>query len=244
MNAMRPAGRCFEIEQVRFGNGNVYRAPLFATGEVAQISAAVRDVPASLLVEAWNSPDSSMVTIGAPLYRNRDVPEHYTACARAQNRLLYRHFRLAHERVAGFFERRYGALVVFAEELAVPGFHVFTFPRAGEHGAGGWHVDMLHAQVPFFARHRAEVAGVVNFTVPFEVPAGGTGMDIEEDAPGSPQSGGGAHVWMPYEPGVMVFTEAEYRHRIGSSHCLRDGERRVTLQGHGVLFRGRWILFW
>jgi hypothetical protein len=42
----------------------------------------------------------------------------------------------------------------------------------------------------------------------------------------------------------MVFTEAEYRHRIGSSHCLRDGERRVTLQGHGVLFRGRWILFW
>jgi hypothetical protein len=42
----------------------------------------------------------------------------------------------------------------------------------------------------------------------------------------------------------MVFTEAEYRHRIGLSHCLRDGERRVTLQGPGVLFRGRWVLFW
>jgi len=204
----------------------------------------VRDVPASLLVEAWDSPDSSMATIGAPLYRNRHVPEHYSACARAQNRLLYRHFRLAHERVAGFFEHRYGAPVVFAEELAVPGFHVFTFPSAGEHEAGGWHVDMLHAQVPFFARHRAEVGGVVNFTVPFEVPDGGTGMDIEDDAPGLSQRGGGAHVRVPYEPGVMVFTEAEYWHRIGRSCCLRDGERRVTLQGHGVLFRDRWVLFW
>jgi hypothetical protein len=241
----RPGMAAPHVGQVRFGAASAFSAGLFTPAEVAEVSAAVHHVPAQLRHECWRAPGvSSMATIGEPLYRNRDRFDYYTASAQAENRPLYRHFRLAHERVAAFFERRYGLPVVYAEELAVPGFHVFSFDRPGKYEGGGWHVDGLQAQVPFFAARRNEVEGVVNFTVPFEVPDGGSGMDLEDDVHGSFGAGGGEAVTMQYLPGVMMFTESEYWHRIGASHCRRDGGRRVTLQGHGVRFRGRWVLFW
>jgi hypothetical protein len=245
MPTLTAAPEAAGVQGIRFGAGTVFLARLFDTDEVARLAAAVRAVPAGLRRQASDAAtDGRMATIGEPLYRNRDRFDYYTARAQAENRLLYRHFRLAHDRVAEFFERRYGVPVVFAEDLAVPGFHEFSFGAAGNYGAGGWHYDMLHAQVPYLARHAGEIEGVVNFTVPIETPSGGTGMDLEDDSSDSPGPGGGIRVRAPYLPGVMVFNEAEYWHRIGASLCLGDGERRVTLQGHGIRFRGRWLLFW
>jgi hypothetical protein len=42
----------------------------------------------------------------------------------------------------------------------------------------------------------------------------------------------------------MLFNERELQHRIGPSRVLTSGECRLTLQGHGVRFRGRLQLFW
>jgi hypothetical protein len=229
---------------VEFGSGVLYRCQLFTPTEAEEIVAAVDRLPSSLRRNVWSTLGGGMSTIGEPLYRNRERLDYYTRCARRDNRRLYRHFRFAHDAVAAFFERRYQAPVVFAEELAVPGFHVFEYQRAGAHDGGSWHFDMLHQQVPYFVANAGEVAGVVNFTLPVEVPGGGTGMDLCDDEPGAVHLGTGTPVRAAYEPGVLVFTEREYWHRIGGSTCLRDGERRVTLQGHGVHFRGRWVLFW
>lgn len=237
--------RAARVDRTSFGLGSAFSAPLFTPAEVAAVSAAVHDVPAALRRKCWDTSDvGSMATIGEPLYRNRERLDYYAERARAENRPQYRHFRVAHERVATFFEHRYGLPVVYAEDLAVPGFHVFTFTRPGVYEGGGWHVDGLHDQVPYFAAHRHEVRGVVNFTVPFEVPDGGSGMDLEDDVPGSGRSGGGEAATVPYQPGVIVFTESEYWHRIAASHCHAPAQRRVTLQGHGVRFRDRWVLFW
>jgi len=63
-----------------------------------------------------------------------------------------------------------------------------------------------------------------------------------EPGPVPPGSGVRAHI--PYRPGVVLFTEREYWHRIGPSTC-RAGDRRLTLQGHGVRLRGEGLLlFW
>lgn len=229
---------------VEFGSGVLYRCALFSSAEAGEIVAAVDRLPSPLRRNLWSTAGGGMSTIGEPLYRNRERLDYYTGCARADNPRLYRHFRFALDAVAAFFERRYEAPVVFAEELAVPGFHIFEYQRAGAHDGGSWHFDMLHQQVPYLVANAGEVEGVVNFTLPVEVPSGGTGMDLCDDEPGPAQLGTGTPVRAAYEPGVLVFTEREYWHRIGGSTCLRDGERRVTLQGHGVHFRGRWILFW
>jgi len=244
VTAARQELRPDPAQRVGFGTAEVFRARLFSPAETAEISAAVDRIPASLRRHGWSSGSSGMVTIGEPLYRNRARPDYYAECARADNRRLYRHFRWVYEKVAEFFEQRYRAPVVFAEELALPGFHLFEYLRAGRYEGGSWHFDLLHRQVPFLAAHHDEIQAIVNFTLPVEVPSGGTGMDLVDDEPGAAVPGAGVGLAAPYAPGVLVFNEREYWHRIGASTCLHDGERRVTLQGHGVRFRGRLLLFW
>ena len=170
--------------------------------------------------------------------------DYYTQCARDGNCRLYQHFKEAYEAVARYFEQRYSAPVVFAEDLAVPGFHVFDYPQRGVYSGGSWHFDQLYLQVPYLAVHRAEITDIVNFTLPVQVPSGGTGMDLCDGGPDDDGQGRGARISTPYEPGVLVFNEHEYWHRIGASTCCGDGERRITMQGHGVCFRRRWVLFW
>jgi hypothetical protein len=230
---------------VSFGHGELFRARLFTSAEAQEISAQIDTVPVGLRRPSNPSPaDGGMSTIGEALYRNRDRMDYYTRCARADNQRLYQHFRGLYERVGLFFEQRYSAPVVFADQLAVPGFHVFDYPQRGVYDGGGWHFDSLYLQVPFLAAHRAEITAIVNFTLPIEVPSGGTGMDLCDEGPGDDGQGRGTRVSTPYVPGVLVFNEREYWHRIGESRCLEDGERRITLQGHGVCFRSQWLLFW
>lgn len=227
-------------ERVRFGTGELLRVELLDTERVAAALAQVDAVPADLRDVA----DGGLTTVGRPLYRHRDRPAEYAHHARTDNRRLYRHFRDVHEAVAGFVERHYDAPVVFAEELAVPGFHVFTFAAPGDHPGGGWHLDALAEQVAFLAARRAEVAGVLNLTLPLEVPTGGTGMDLWDGGPGPDGQGRGTPVHAAYTPGVMIVTERDHWHRIGASRCRHAHERRITFQGHAVLWRGRWVLFW
>ncbi|MCR6485067.1 hypothetical protein M8542_19755 [Amycolatopsis sp. OK19-0408] len=236
-----------DTEEITFGGARVFTAELFTAAEVDVVRAVVDDVPAGLWHEGRRTPDGgSMGTIGEPLYRNRERLEHYAACARAENRVLYRHFRVVHERVAAFFEQRYGLPVVYAEELAVPGFHVFGFEGPGEYLGGCWHVDVLETQAPCLVARDADITAVVNFTVPFELPDGGSGMDLEADGPAATAArrGGGQAITVPYRAGRMLFTESEVWHRISGSRCLSPGQRRVTHQGHGVRLDDRWILFW
>lgn len=235
------------VEEITFGGARVFTAGLFTPAEVAEVRAAVDAAPAGLRHEARRTPGGgSMATIGEPLYRNRARLDHYAACVGAESRVLYRHFRFVHERVAAFFADRYGLPVVFAEELAVPGFPVFGFGAPGEYAGGSWHVDVLETQAPCLVARVADISAVVNFTVPFELPDGGSGMDLESDAPGasSVHRGGRQPITVPYRTRTMLFTESEVWHRISGSRCLSPGQRRVTYQGHGVRLDGRWILFW
>jgi hypothetical protein len=51
-------------------------------------------------------------------------------------------------------------------------------------------------------------------------------------------------VHVAYHPGVVLFNDCELLHRIGASVCRDAGESRLTMQGHGVRYRGRLLLFW
>ena len=221
---------------VPIGSQQVLLHRTFTPAEAAAIAHHVLHPPPDLRKACWYA-QPTLITIGAPLYCNRDDLATYAARARATNALLYTAYRQLHDRVADFFEERYGQPVAYVDELAVPGFHLMRYADPGHYEGGGWHMDEMAAQVPYFAEHADELRGSLNFTLPLAVPSGGTGMDLRADTGGEP-----AHV--PYEPGVMLFNECEIVHRIGASTCLVAGEHRLTLQGHGVRFRGRTLLFW
>lgn len=241
LNEALDRSRAVHTQRVPFGRGELFRAQLFTDGQIQEISAQIDTVPGALRRQPTAG---GMTTIGEPLYLNRHRLDYYTQCAHADNQRLYSHFSHVYERLAGFFAQRYGAPVVYPEELAVPGFHIFEFLQPGEYRGGSWHFDTLYLQVPALAARREEISDVVNFTLPVQVPSGGTGMDLCDGGPGDDGQGRGVRIRTPYRPGLLVFNEHEYWHRIGDSRCLGAGERRVTLQGHGVCFQGQWLLFW
>ena len=226
-------------ERVPVGRSEVYLRRVLTGDEAARIAADVLDPPAELRDACWHA-GNDLSTIGEPLYRNRERPDYYAERARSTNRMLYRAYPGLYERVAGLFEDRYRVPVAFVDELAIPGFHLMWYDLPGRHEGGGWHLDQLAWQVPYFAERAAEVRGILNFTLPLVVPSGGTGMDLVDDESGRDR----AEVHVPYRSGVMLFNECEVLHRIGPSTTRRPGELRLTLQGHGVLFRGRLLLFW
>jgi hypothetical protein len=226
---------------VPIGRAEVYLQRVLSPAGAARAAMAVLDAPPAIRTACWHE-DASPATIGAPLYRNRARPDYYRDRARATNHLLYETYRDLYERVAAVFDRRYAVPVVFVDDLAVPGFHLMRYAVPGVDDGGSWHYDQLAGQVPYLVEHAAEVRGVVNFTLPLAVPSGGGGMDVIDRGPDG--DGTGTEVHVPYQPGVMLFNEQELQHRIGPSRVLHPGECRLTLQGHGVHFRGRLLLFW
>ena len=70
------------------------------------------------------------------------------------------------------------------------------------------------------------------FTVPVMLPTGGGGMESED----------GYH---PYAVGEMIMHDGKQLHRIASYKKYKQGEYRITLQGHIVRDdRGNLIMFW
>jgi len=68
------------VERTRFGLASAYTVELFTPAEVAEVGAAVRQVPAALRHDCWRtSADCGMATLGEPLYRNRERLDYYTA---------------------------------------------------------------------------------------------------------------------------------------------------------------------
>ncbi|WP_328520282.1 hypothetical protein [Kribbella sp. NBC_00359] len=227
--------------RVSVGSAEVYLHRVLTKAEAAFAVQQLLSPSPSFRDKCWHSgPD--LATIGTPLYRNRNSLQSYAEQARATNTLLYNAYRWLYDRVADFFEDRYGLPVDFVDELAVPGFHLMSYDRAGRFEGGGWHFDQLAQQVPYFADRAAAIDGILNFTLPLAVPSGGTGMDIipEQAEAGGPRQ----QVHVAYRPGVVLFNDCELLHRIGASVCREAGEFRLTMQGHGVHYRGRLLLFW
>jgi hypothetical protein len=224
------------VSRVMVGSEAVYLHRLLTDAESAAAARQVLRPSTDFRAKCWHTgPDLS--TIGTPLYRTRDRLEYYTEQARATNALMYDTYRWLYDRVADYFEDLYSHPVEFVDGLAIPGFHLMAYGGAGRFKGGGWHLDQLAQQVPYFADRAAAIEGIVNFTLPLAVPGGGTGMDLRADQDES-------MVHVPYRPGVVLFTDRELLHRIGASVSNGPTDCRLTLQGHGVRYRRQLLLFW
>ena len=227
-------------QRVLIGSAEVFQHPLLSPAESDAAVLRLLNPPTDVRERCWHlGPD--LTTIGLPLYRSRTRLTTYTNEAEATNALLYRTYRGLYDRVADFFEERYGLPVDFVDRLALPGFHLITYGRPGQFDGGGWHFDQVAQQVPYFAERSDEVNAILNFTLPLAVPSGGTGMDIKGPVQANDLQ---PQVHVAYRPGVVLFNECELLHRIGASACRGAGESRLTMQGHGVRYRGRVLLFW
>jgi len=166
-------------------------------------------------------PSVRFATLGASSYL--DSPEDYVAKAQDTNPLIDNAFpelMLAVKDVLGFVLDKEIADLSGAGRV---GFHIFDERANGQEAQ--WHVDM-----PF------ENKGIVweepptapfSFTVPLRLPRGVGGLDLKEHEQGEGK-------YLPYSEGNLYLSDGLFPHRIANPIQIRDGEHRVTLQGHGV----------
>jgi hypothetical protein len=207
------------------------------------------------LREHWTqrSPAATFFTLGAASYLDASKSQpHYLELARASNPMLERNFGWLHEKVKSFFEELLGERAFYDHTYALPGFHVFVMSgadRSGDRPANRAHFDLqfMHA-IPGI-----EPKGTLSFTLPVNLPTGGSSMEIwparYQDAirrkfTALEYAAEHPSQTVEYVPGRIVVHDGMVLHAIGGSSTTRPSGYRITLQGHGVKMPEGWLLYW
>ncbi len=178
-------------------------------------------------------------TLGAVTYQ--DPIHKYPELANKTNPCLEQHFEVLLRKLCKFYDAPYEQL----DGVGRPGFHIFDHTSNGLMGSA--HIDEPFAKVKWPSEHFTHP---FSFTMVLEQPAVGAGMDywpstteeelrrvIKEDI--YPP-----HEHLTYELGVLYTHDGLFPHRIANNGDMRQGEFRITLQGHGLtLASGRRVLY-
>ena len=171
----------------------------------------------------------------------------YKAAAQTTNKILLEHFGGLYDRVVEFLRELLDDLLDL--ERAVPGFHVFVLrgeDRSKDNPAQRAHFDLQwRLAYPGF-----NPEGTLSFTLTVATPTGGAGLamwplrwnELNRDAHSRvleqpPQVA-------PYALGRLVLHDGLMLHAIGAAGTARATGHRITLQGHGIRWGGRWWLYW
>ena len=136
-----------------------------------------------------------------------------------------------------------------ADDLPLPGFHVYQYFSPGNQPGRNAHFDLqwMHALVNELPE------ATLSFTLPIELPRQGgsmwlwplrfedvsaMGMSVVEYALSTPPS-----IWN-YDVGALYVHDGFDLHAIGRTEAPADGGRRITLQGHGIRRHDVWDLYW
>jgi hypothetical protein len=209
----------------------------------------------------------AFATLGRAAYMDlcggRATVEEYRALAAPQNAVLSRHFGDLHELARAAVEKAMGLPAMLTDRWALPGFHIFTGPGLQGAGSGGAHFDLQYRElVGDLPRREREELRPVSLTLALELPAAGSGLRVWPIRPSQLDAAGRAKgrretderlgeylrrkpsAYFPYEPGVLYFQPEPLLHCIFNAGTVEEVDRRITLQGHGIVQEGRVVLYW
>jgi hypothetical protein len=210
----------------------------------------------------WDPP---RYTLGASSYdmnKGKEAIIVYIQHRNAYNRLLRETFGDLYRQLLDCLEVCYDHKCMLAEQLGHPTVHIFE----GDSIPGGVmkphrHCD-AHFHNPFFASKlgadwaRIQDLPQFSFTLPLRLPSGGGGMNIWDlsladyaryEAEGRDVSeiadSYTKHAIL-YREGTLITHAGLYLHEIMPVDTIRDGDIRITMQGHGALINDVYKLFW
>lgn len=197
-------------------------------------------------------------TVGAAAYLDvlggSDPQLRYYGRIAILNRLMAACFGTLLDAVRGIIAGVVQDEVVLAEDLAVPGFHIFIGDAIRRASTAGAHLDMQYEQLPW----KGDISGCVplSFTLPIAIPRAGAGLTtwpLSADELPATDSGPGPMpivdvseqtVCYPYAGGILVLQHGLMLHCIAPTPYVEQEDERITLQGHALRCNGRWILYW
>lgn len=134
-----------------------------------------------------------------------------------------------------------------SRDYAWPGFHIFLNSKAAQSTKASVHRD-LQWQALFPNHYKAKIKKyseeeiippeTFTFTIPVYLPERGSGLNIFRENEAS--------IYFPYELGKLYyFFGDDMTHQISGFNTTNENERRITMQGHGILKKdGMWEVYW
>ncbi|WP_232436940.1 hypothetical protein [Burkholderia ubonensis] len=265
MNATREADPCN-------GDETACAWPLVSAGTSHALAERVLDLEAFWLPRHPSLPFHTLgATNYYDITANPARP--YERLAQQYNPLLRACFAELYDALAVALGERLQAPVTWLAGAALPGFHVFgahpAFAASHEHDVlhGDWfarrdgagfpgnpiHVDTAHLALGLAPEPDGAGRRTVSFTLPLRVPRDGAGMkrwplrqdDLAGLTPASRlarlQCTPARHV--AYRPGMLFLHTGDCFHQ-ARGFPTRQGDYRITLQGHGAWLDHAWRLFW
>lgn len=160
----------------------------------------------------------TLYTLGAAAYI--DDPYAYPAIANMSNKILAPSFGTLYARIFDYISELRDAPTTTIPGTGLPGFHIFEFGREEV-------VPQFHQDEPYLRIAWGQTfTDPFTFTIPIELPSNGGGMEsiVHDEI-----------TYTPYEVGKIYLHDGMVPHRIADRQKLVTNDRRITLQGHGVM---------
>ncbi|MFF4551320.1 hypothetical protein [Streptomyces sp. NPDC001435] len=207
----------------------------------------------------WLNRGVGCATLGLATYldvpASEELEETYFGRLARHNHLLREHFGDLLDRVAEVLAGLLRMPARYDERVALPGFHVFEGEGIATAPRPSHHFDLQHRALrwPFPV---APVEQAMSFTLPLALPRRGGALDVweitEAEMLRMERLG-----WTidridrtrparrhEYQVGRMAVQLTPVLHRIAAIPERHPGDRRITLQGHGIRDADGWVLYW
>lgn len=226
--------------------------------EVDVLSAAECDDVATRVLglrNAWRvrSPSGRFFTLGVNAYMDlapsADVQASYFDAGRETNPMLSAHFAPVHERLQDVLEGALGLRTRLADDLPVPGFHIWVGDGIPQQPRASIHFDLQYQRL-LSRRPYSEATGTMSLTLPIRMPAAGSSLRVWPDCryPEDMARVGAVRETAPevveYHVGRAVVHTGHVLHQIGVTPSVQADDLRITLQGHGLIVGGELVLYW
>jgi hypothetical protein len=199
------------------------------------------------------SPTGLFWTLGVNAYmdlaRAGDPDASYFGPARRTNATLRQRFAPLYAKVADALEQDVGLPTRYADDLALPGFHIWTGNGIPRTPSASIHFDLQYQRL--LARPRyASASGVVSFTLPIRLPFEGSSLRIwpeciyGDDGLRRPEVARSEPEIVEYRLGRAIVHTGHVLHQIGATPSATPEDVRITLQGHGLVVDGELLLYW
>lgn len=228
---------------------------LLTPEECVRLESTIKELR-PLWIPRGNLP-SHFFTLGAASYL--DDPSEYPARASQYNPVLRDGFDWIYSRLADFLARRLHAPVDFAENLALPGFHIWDTPSIFTQPVASVHFDLQYLRTWPKDAPGVDFDHPLSFTLSIRLPKRGGGLNVWDvtyerymrfyqrtQARFQPADLTVLleRVRYPYCIGGLSLHSGLWLHQVGEVDEVFPDDQRITLQGHALLVQGTWKLYW
>lgn len=194
-------------------------------------------------------------TLGAASYLDASDEDDslYRQMAAQYNPILSTNFATLYEKLAKKLEELFKMPVSYAEEVALPGFHIFLAAKDFEQKGGATHFDLQFRKIKWPYRD-IDFDHPMSFTMAVSLPQAGAGLDYWEMTYDDSMKLDREELhqfqktqkplYMPYSLGKLVVHHGLLMHQIAPGKELKRPDARMTLQGHGLIADGELRLYW